>query len=109
MTFIVKKMDNRFRLKKAGIASYYFDLDITDSRIRLVDRLLYEAYGKGFKIYDWTMRHELRNVANWYYSFKRVKNPNARGPLDPDRLTYRYYLQREEQITYLALALANED
>ena len=92
-----KKLDKRFRMKKAGIAEYVMNIDILI--FKQIQDALQSMYGSGTHVTEWRPVKYVPRGQPWYYQFKR----------DTDKLRpshkYQVYLKSEDQIMMLAMKI----
>jgi len=93
------KLDNRFKLKKAGLATHMMatSMQAFDS----IRKKLEEAYGPGRYVRYGDKYYHIPVNADWYYTHKKL-GTHAGSTV----YTTCIYLRREEQATFLTLAMA---
>ena len=97
----IQKLDNRFKLKKAGLASYMVVTSMNDSFP--IQKKLEEAYGIGAYIAYGRRSYHIPVNRDWYYSHKVRRSSTIEAATLYNTCIY---LRREEQATYLLLAMA---
>lgn len=102
----LSKLDNRFRMKKAGIATYMADVPI--DQVEKVKQILIGAFGPGRYVPPYQNMRYIPNNRDWYYSaVYSNQSVIVTSMINGRQLTsYRFYLRREEQATFLALAIS---
>jgi hypothetical protein len=93
-------LDKRFKLRKTGQAKYL--CLFTREEFFKAERIMMEAYGIGEPFYPGRYR-KYENVPNrrdWFYSFK------ASNKIGLEMTDFKIYFRREEQKTFLTLAMA---
>ena len=105
-----QKLDNRFKMKKAGLATHMVLVQI--EKIDTVNRILTEAFGPGQYVPSYQKAHHIRNTKDWFYDAVYMYTPTGiTRPLQTPPIVkyvahYRFYFRREEQAAYLKLAMS---
>ena len=94
-----EKLDKRFKMRKAGLATHMVIAPIEESRT--IEGILRDAFGPGTYVPEYQKTYHIRHHGDWYYS-PYFSKKSAEGTR---LLYYRYYFRREEQATYLMLAM----
>ena len=113
----VKKLDKRFRLAKAGVATHYADFEGYEYLTK-IEKLMIASFGTGAPIANHNRFVSQYANLDWFYSSKkamidsydRISTAKNGQPVYSHRrkegYIYRIYFRREEQATMLALKLS---
>lgn len=108
----IKKLDNRFKLKKLGLATHMLEVDI--SLMREVETKMNELYGRGGRYYPGRKWGTVDRSKDWFYSMRKEAEQGIEHVVDAleqellwssTKFFFRVYFRREEQITFLSLSL----
>jgi hypothetical protein len=112
----VKKLDNRFRIFKAGFATHYSDIDPKEYfGAGGTESLMTEAFGIGGNVPTWRKLDHTDRKYDWFYSCKdtwveestQISTSKTGHPVYSVRrfknYVYRIYFRREDQATLLVL------
>ena len=95
----ISKLDNRYKLKKAGIATYLVLSTMQGSLP--IQKKLEEAYGPGRYVrYGEKSYHTPLNY-EWYYTHKRIGTHAGNVSYSTE-----IYLRREDQVSFLTMAMS---
>ena len=96
-------IDKRFKLYKSGQASFL--CLFTANEFWRADKIMTKAFGMGqcFNPGRYRKYEQVPNKRDWFYSFK------ASNAIDRPMRDFKIYFRREEQASYLLLAMSNID
>lgn len=96
-------LDKRFKLHKTGQAKYA--CLFTAKEFFRADKIMTKAFGMGqcFNPGRYRKYEQVPNKRDWFYSFK------ASNAIDRPMRDFKIYFRREEQASYLLLAMSNID
>jgi len=102
----IQKLDNRFKLKKAGIATHMLELGVQE--FLSAEKAMIRGYGQP-RLVTRTDRR-VPNDKDWYYTYWMEKETTGRGiaAFVNEKMIFRIFFRREEQATFLLIQLADE-
>jgi hypothetical protein len=102
----LQKLDNRFKLKKLGLASYMIEMGVQE--FLSAEKILISGYGKPRFVGKRDKR--VPNDKEWYYTYWMEKQADYYGVVETpaEKMVFRLFLRREEQATFLMLQMADE-
>lgn len=102
----VVKLDNRFKLKKAGIATHMVEMGVQE--FLSAEKILNAGYGRSRLVSRYDRR--VKNDAAWYYTYWMEKQPDELSVVQTpsEKMVFRIFFRREEQATFLMLQMADE-
>ena len=102
----IKKLDNRFKLKKLGIASYMIEMGVQE--FLSAEKILNSGYGRPRSVHK--RDKQVLNDRQWYYTYWMEKHPDELGIVSSpaEKMMFRVFLRNEEQATFLMLQLVDE-
>lgn len=105
----VVTLDNRFKLKKAGIATHMVEMGVQE--FLSAEKILIAGYGQPRLVAK--RDKQVPNDKDWYYTYWMEKNfvppgidPEAVFPME--KMVFRIFFRREEQATFLMLQMVDE-
>jgi len=96
-------LDKRFKLHKTGQAKYA--CLFTPREFFRAEKIMAKAYDQGQRFNPGRYRkyEQIPNKRDWFYSFK------ASNAIDRPMRDFKMYFRRQEQVTYITLAMSNID
>ena len=105
----IQKLDNRFKLKKQGIATHMIQMGVQE--FLSAEKIMNSGYGQPRLVTKTDRR--VPNDKDWYYTYWQEKNfvPPGADPatvFPSEKMVFRIFFRREEQATFLLIQLADE-